>query len=218
MIAKEVKLIGYSKRVDFFNCVTHAVGAAASIAALILMIMKAQGTRQTISAVIYGLSLIAVYSVSAVYHGLKSGEAKRIARLIDHSTVPVLIAGTATPCALITLFKISMPHTVLVLSLAWFCAIFGLVSKVFFFEKLRKVTPAVYIVSCLIMLGSSVPLIGKLNVHAFLGLGDGCVFYLLGALFCALGIKRPALHVVFHVFVMLGSLIHFLVIYQYVIR
>lgn len=217
MVSKEVKLIEYSKRVDFFNCITHAAGAFGGVAALVLMLMKAQGTRHTASAVIYGLSLIAVYTVSAVYHGLKSGEAKRTARLIDHSTVPVLIAGTATPCALITLYELSTPHCVLVLSLAWFCAAFGMVSKIFFFEKLRKITPAVYIVSCLIMLGSAVPLLGKMDIHAFLGLGDGCIFYLLGALFCALGIKNPALHIVFHIFVLLGSFVHFFVIYQYVI-
>lgn len=217
MIAKEVKLIEYSKRVDFFNCATHAAGAIASVAALVLMIMKAQGARHTASAVIYGLSLIAVYTVSAVYHGLKSGEAKRIARLIDHSTVPFLIAGTATPCALITLYNLSKPHSILVLVLAWFCALFGLFSKLFFFEKLKNITPAVYIVSCLIMLFSSVPLLDRMNVHAFLGLGDGCLFYLIGAVFCALGIKRPVMHVVFHVFVLFASVIHFYVIYEFVI-
>lgn len=217
MIAKEVKLIEYSKRVDFFNCATHAVGAVAAVAALVLMIMKAQGARHTVSAVIYGLSLIAVYTVSAVYHGLKSGEAKRIARLIDHSTVPFLIAGTATPCALITLYNISIPHSILVLVLAWFCAIFGMISKIFFFEKLKNVTPIVYIVSCLIMLCSAVPLLDRMNVRAFLGLGDGNIFYLIGAGFCALGIKRPVLHVIFHVFALLASMIHFLVIYEFVI-
>ena len=217
MLAKEVKLIGYSKRVDFFNCITHAAGAIAAVAALVLMVIRAQGARHTASAVIYGLSMIAVYTVSAVYHGLKNGEAKRIARLIDHSTVPFLIAGTATPCALITLFDISRPHSILVLVLAWFCAVFGLVSKIFFFEKLKNVTPFVYIVSCLIMLGSSVPLMDRMNLRAFLGLGDGCIFYLIGAAFCAWGRKKPALHIVFHIFVLFASVIHFYVISEFVI-
>lgn len=217
MIANEVKLIEYSKRVDFFNCATHAVGAAASVVALVLMIMKAQGARHMVSAVVYGLSLVAVYTVSAVYHGLKSGEAKRIARLIDHSTVPFLIAGTATPCALITLYNISIPHSILVLVLAWFCAIFGVVSKTFFFEKLKNITPFVYIVSCLIMICSAVPLLDRMNVRAFLGLGDGNIFYLIGAGFCALGKKRPALHIVFHIFAAFASMIHFWVIYEFVI-
>ena len=115
-----------------------AFAAIAAVAALVLMVIKAQGARHTVSAVIYGLSMIAVYSVSAVYHGLKNGEAKRIARLVDHSTVPFLIAGTATPCALITLYDISRPHSILVLVLAWFCAVFGLISKIFFFERVNK--------------------------------------------------------------------------------
>lgn len=218
MTAKDVKLIGYSKKVDFFNCITHAAGAVGGVAALVLMVLKAhtQGARHTASAVIYGLSIIAVFSVSAVYHGLKNGEAKRIARLVDHSTVPVLIAGTATPCALITLYEISTPHCILVMTLAWFCSLFGMVSKIFFFEKLRKVTPAVYIVSCLIMLCSAVPLLDKMDLHAFLGLGDGCVFYLIGAVFCALGIKKPAFHVIFHIFVVFAAFIHFFVIYHFV--
>ncbi|MBE6772469.1 MAG: hypothetical protein E7547_10055 [Ruminococcaceae bacterium] len=216
MVLNNVKLIEYSKRVDFFNCLTHAVGAAASVAALIFMVLKAEGLRSTASAVIYGVSLIAVYTVSAVYHGLKSGEAKRIARLIDHSTVPVLIAGTATPCAMVTLFDVSVPYSLLVLFLAWFCAVFGAVSKIFFFEKMRKVTVAVYIISCVIMLCSAVPLLDEISNEAFFGLLQGCILYLIGAAFCGLGIKRPALHVVFHVFVMLASLAHFLVIYEFV--
>ena len=216
MIAKEVKLIEYSERVDFFNCITHAAGAIGGIAALVLMVIKAQDARHTASAVIYGLSIIAVFSVSAVYHGLRNGEAKRVARLIDHSTVPMLIAGTATPCALITLYEISNFHSVLVLTLSWFCVIFGLISKLFFFEKLRKITPAVYIVSCLIMLISAVPLMNRMDIRAFLGIGDGCIFYLIGALFCALGIKKPALHVVFHILVAFAAFIHFFVIYHFV--
>ena len=143
MVAEKVRLIEYSERVDFFNCVTHAIGAVLSVIGFAVMVFNADVARKIISALIFGLSLIAVYTVSAVYHGLKNGEAKRMARLIDHSAIPFLIAGTATPCALITLYEISVPHSMAVLLLAWFCAVFGLVSKVFFFEKLRKVTVAV---------------------------------------------------------------------------
>ncbi len=217
MTAKEVKLIEYSKPVDFLNCLTHALAAAAAFVAMFFIVAKAQGPRQTVSVIIYSLSMIAVYSVSAVYHGLKNGEAKRIARLVDHSTVPMLIAGTATPCALITLYEISTFHCILVLVLSWFCVIFGLVSKLFFFEKLKNITPFVYIVSCLIMLISAVPLMNQMDRQAFLGLGDGCIFYLLGALFCAFGIKVHAMHVIFHILVAFASLIHYYVIYQFVI-
>ncbi len=217
MVAKDVRLIEYSERVDFFNCVTHAICAVLSVIGFAVMVFRADGARKIISAVLFGASLISVYTVSAVYHGLKSGEAKRNARLADHSAIPFLIAGTATPCALITLYEISIPHSLAVLILAWFCAAFGLISKLFFFEKLRKVTVAVYIISCFFMVCCAVPLLGEIDADAFYGILLGNAFYLIGAAFCGLGIKRPALHVVFHVFCFLASLTHYLVIFKYVI-
>lgn len=216
MTAKNVKLIEYSERVDFFNCITHALGAFLSVIGFGVMLFKADGARKIISAVLFGASLVAVYTVSAVYHGIKSGDAKRKARLIDHSAIPFLISGTATPCALVTLYEISVPHSLAVLILAWFCTVFGLISKLFFFEKLRKVTVAVYIISCLLMVCCAVPLLGEIDGDAFNGILLGNAFYLAGAVFCGLGIKKPAMHVVFHVFSVLASLTHYLVILEYV--
>lgn len=212
-VSSEVKLIEYSEKVDMGNCLTHAFGAVLAAAAAVMLFLKADGARSIISAMIYGLSLTAVYVASATYHGLKKSEAKRIARLVDHAAIPVLIAGTATPCALITLYEISVFHSVLVFVLAWSCAIFGLVSKLFFFQKLRKITMAVYIISCLVMLVSVVPLLGEIKKEAFGGIVWGNVAYLIGAFFCWLGIKREAMHVVFHIFVLFGSAIHFIIIY-----
>lgn len=214
---KDVKLIEYSKKVDACNCITHAFGAVLSAVGFIMMMIKAEGLRSTVSAVLFGVSLIAVYTVSAVYHGLESGEKKRIARLIDHSAIPFLIAGTASPCALITLYKISVPHSLAVLFLAWFCTLFGLISKLFFFNKLRKITVAVYIISCAAMVCCAIPLLGEINTTAFGGILLGNAFYLIGALFCRIGIKKPAMHVVFHIFCVLASLTHFIVIYNYVL-
>ncbi len=217
MIGKDVELIEYSRGVDFGNCLTHTIAAALSAGALILMAAKAADIRSAVSAVIYGLSLIAVYSVSAVYHGLKSGETKRKARLVDHSTIPVLIAGTATPCALLTLYDLSVSHSLFVLILAWFCAIFGIFSRLFFFEKLKAVTMAIYIVSSLLMMLSVVPLLGQIDSIAFGGFVFGNTFYLIGAIFCGLGKKRPFLHIVFHILVMIGSFSHFYIIYSYML-
>ena len=216
MIGKDVKLIEYSKEVDFGNCITHAAGAVMAAAALVLMAVKAQGTRQMLSAIIYGVSLMAVYTISSVYHGLKSGEMKRRARLADHSAIPILIAGTATPCAMLTLYDLSSAHCILVMVLGWFCAIFGFFSKMFFFEKLKKVTMAVYIVCGAAMLLSVIPLLDRINSMAFGGLVFGNVFYILGAICCGIGVKKPYFHVVFHVLVLIGSFSHFYVIYQYV--
>lgn len=217
MAANKIDLIEYSKKVDLGNCVTHAVGAVLSVPALIMLIMKAEGFRSTVSAAIFGLSLLAVYTVSAIYHGLPRGEAKRVARRIDHSTVPMLIAGTATPCALITLYNISIIHGMAVFTLAWGCTLFGLISKLFFFEKTRAATVAVYIGTSLLMLCSAIPVLGKINGDAFGGLVLGNGFYLIGALFCGIGRKRPVFHVAFHIFALIASAIHFYVIYIFII-
>lgn len=217
MINKDIGLIEYSKRVDAANCATHAVAAALCVPALVLLVLKAQGLRGWISAVVFGLSLVAVYTVSAVYHGLTDEKKKLTARLVDHSTVPMLIAGTATPCALISLYEISVFHALAVLFLGWFSVFFGLVSKLFFFEKTRKATVAVYIISGFLMMSIAIPLLGKLNTDAYGELVFGNALYLIGAFFCWLGKKRPAMHVVFHIFAVLASAVHFWVIYSFVL-
>lgn len=218
MVAKDVKLIEYSKGVDRGNCITHAVGAVLSLAAVVLMIISASGARRIISAVVYGITMLAVYTFSAVYHGLKNGEAKRIARLLDHSAIPLLIAGTTTPCAIVALYDISAFHGIAVLCAAWFCALFGLISKIFFFEKLKSVTMAVYIICCAAMLLSAIPVMDELEKGSFELITAGCVSYIIGAVFCYFGIKHEKLHIVFHLFVLLGSAIHFYAIYTFIIR
>ncbi len=217
MIGQGVKVIEYSKKVDFFNALTHGTGAALSIAAAVVLILKTDNERSFISALIYGLSLVAVYSVSTVYHALPVGEAKRIARLADHSTVPILFAGTATPCALITLCNISFPHGIAVLLLGWGCTAFGIISKIFFFEKSRLITVPVYIVSGIFMLAISATLLNRMDSGAFTYIVLGNVFYVIGAICCGLGIKREWFHVIFHVFVLIASAIHFATIFFFVI-
>lgn len=215
-IGRDVGIVEYSKKVDFFNCLTHGIGAVLSLIALLIMTVKAQGTRAVFSAVVYGVSLLTVYTVSAVYHGLKKGEAKRRARILDHSAVPLLIAGTATPCALITLYEISVPLGLCVFSLGWFCAVFGVVSKLFFFEKLKKLTMAIYIISGVIMLSAAIPVFDKINTGAFGQLVAGGIIYVAGAVLCGLGAKKEVLHIIFHLFVMAASSVHFYAIYTFV--
>ncbi len=216
-MANKVEIIEYSKKVDFLNALTHAIGAVFGVVATVLMAAKAQTSRHIAAGVIFGLSIIAVYIVSAIYHGLPVGEAKRKARLLDHMTVPVLISGTATPCALITLCNVSMLHGISVLCLAWFCTVFGIFSKLFFFEKLKKVTMAVYIGSGIIMLASVIPIIDKINSDAFGYLVAGGIVYVAGSVLCSMGAKKECLHVVFHVMTLIGTAIHFSVIYTFVI-
>ncbi len=216
MVGKDVRLIEYSKGVDTLNYLTHGIGAVLGVFGSIVLIINAEGLRETFSMVVYGLALSAVYMVSTVYHKLKNGEAKRIARIVDHSTIPLLIAGTATPCALITLFEVSKLHGVIVFCLAWICTIFGLFSKIFFFEKLKAVTMGVYITCCTLMLIVAVPLLGKIDIGEFLLILTGCIFYLISVVLLGLGKKNEKFHPIFHVVVLIGSAFHYYVIYNMV--
>jgi hemolysin III len=218
---KDVKLIEYSKPVDALNCITHAIGAALAVMGMVFLVKKSlilSDTVGVISCIIYSISLIAVYAISALYHGLPQGEAKRKARLFDHLAIPLLLAGTSTPCALITLRRVSTPNSILVITIAWFCAIFGIIAKLFFFEKLKAAVMAVYFTGGAIMLLSTVPLLENINKTGFLILVLGCVAYTVGALFCHGGIKRPWMHVIFHIFTVFGSAFHYFAIYAYELK
>ena len=218
---KDVKLIEYSKPVDALNCITHAIGAALAVIGMVFLVKKSlilSDTVGVISCIIYSVSLIAVYAISALYHGLPQGEAKRKARLFDHLAIPLLLAGTSTPCALITLRRVSTPNSILVITIAWFCAIFGIVAKLFFFEKLKVAVMAVYFTGGAIMLLSTVPLLENINKTGFLILVLGCIAYTVGALFCHGGIKRPWMHVIFHIFTVFGSAFHYFAIYAYELK
>ncbi|MBO4893318.1 MAG: hemolysin III family protein [Clostridia bacterium] len=218
-LTRDVSLIEYSEKTDFLNALTHAVAAAGALAGLVLLLLKAVplGVKETVSCVIYAITLIAVYTASTIYHALPQGEKRRKARLFDHLAIPLLLAGTTTPCALISLGRINSVHAYIVFFTAWICAAFGIAAKLFSFEKMKAIVMAVYFTGGTLMLASAFLVVRRLNRTGLALLVIGSVFYCAGALFCRAGIKKPPLHVVFHIFTVLGSLFHFLSIYLYVI-
>lgn len=219
-LTENIGLIEYTKPQEILNCLTHLAGAVFGLAGLCLCLEKVrgEGPRFVVSAAVYCCAFMLVYGTSALYHGLPKGEAKKFFRLFDHIAIPLLLAGTATPCALVTLYKVSPPHGIAVFCTGWFCAIFGVITKLFFFnnEKMKTACMAVYFTGGAAMLLSAVPRLGQIDKTGFMLLCLGCAAYTIGALFCRLGIKRPWLHTVFHVFVLSGSIIHWFVIYNYV--
>ena len=222
MADNKIELIEYTRAQDISFAVSHAAGAAFGVFALVISFVKtgAFGSiTQQISALIYCLSFIAVYGISAVYHALPPGDNKAVARRLDHMAIPLLLAGTATPCALVTLYKLSPAHGIAVFCIGWFCAFFGIITKLFFFnnETLKTVCMAVYFIGGAVMLFSAVPRLGDINKTAFLLLSIGCVLYGAGAIFCRMGIKKPWYHLPFHILVLAGSIFQFFTIYHYVL-
>ena len=217
-----VTLVEYTKAQERANCLTHAAGAvcaAACFAAALLKTIPTGSARRIAAAAVYCTAFFAVYTISAVYHGLPHGDAKRTARRLDHMAIPLLLAGTATPCALISLHRVSPATGTAVFLIAWSCAAFGVVSKLFLFENklFKTLCMVVYFTGGAVMMLLAVPLLGRIDRTAFLLLTAGCLLYAGGAALCRVGMKRPWFHTAFHVLVLAGSLVQFYVVYRYIL-
>jgi hemolysin III len=214
-----ISLADYSKREDKLNCMTHAAGvllAAAVLAVCLGRSLDSGEANKIVSALIYGISMIVLYGASALYHGLPPGKLRKIARVIDYSMIYILIAGTATPSALIGLYEKSRAHALFVFYFAWGCAVLGIAMSVLFFEKTKVLRIILYIGEGVVMFASVYPIVGLINKRALGLLIVGGLIYVAGMIFLRLGRKREYAHTVFHLFVLAGSLTHFYVMAQYI--
>lgn len=205
------------------NGFTHLFGALISCVGLVFMLIKVVsdgGSSAALSgALIFGISLICLYTASSVYH-LVNGTDKVLAflRKIDHSMIFVLIAGTYTPICLLCL---DGTLRIVLLSIIWALAIAGVVFKMFWFNAPRWISTASYIGMGWIALFIFSPLSKTLPFMGFFWLILGGIFYTTGGIMY--GLKKPNIsdkfgfHELFHVFILLGSLSHFILIFNYML-
>lgn len=208
----------YTLGEEIANAVTHGIGAGLAVAALIVMIVKAvvagAHPASLASAIIFGIALILEYLASTLYHAIAVPAAKRVFRIIDHSCIYVLIAGTYTPFCLITLADAGgIPLCIAV----WALAVAGILFEVFMRQRQsRWLTIAVYLVMGWLVLFRLPQLIGALHPTALFLLAAGGVCYTIGAVFYVLK-KIRYMHTVFHVWVLAGSVLQFLAVVLFVI-
>ena len=202
---------------ELFNASSHAVGTLLSIAALIIMIdlSSLAGHPLTIvSSAIYGASLVFMYAASTLYHIAVEPSLKKKLKIVDHSSIYFLIAGTYTPFMLVTL------HGAWGWSLfgvVWGLALIGLVFKLFFTGRFEFISLTMYLLMGWIVLIAIKPLIHHLNFDGLMWLFAGGLFYTLGVVFYATDHKYKFNHFIWHIFVLAGSLYHFFAILFYVI-
>lgn len=200
---------------------SHLVGALLSVAGLILLLYVAITNRdvwQIVSFSIFGASMILLYSASATYHLVNASEkAIRILQKIDHSMIFVLIAGTYTPICL-TLLRGRLGYWLL--ALIWSCAAAGIVMKMFFFDIPRLLYTGVYLIMGWIAVFVIVPLYRAGGPLPLVWLLIGGLMYTAGGIIYA--IKKPDLfpgwlgfHEIFHIFVILGSAAHYVMILRF---
>lgn len=208
----------YTKGEEIMNMVTHIVGGALGIVALVLCVVKSAisgNTTNIVTSVIYGVSLVALYTMSSVYHGLRPGTGKKVMQVIDHCTIYFLIAGTYTPLVLGVIADKS-PYVGWGLFLfEWILTALAVALTAIDLKKY-----AVFSMICYIGMGWGIIPFAKLVNEAlthtgFLLLLTGGISYTIGAILYGLGSKLRWMHSVFHIFVVIGSLLHFLAIYLY---
>lgn len=199
---------------EIANAISHGIGAGLSVAALVLVIVKACMTSSAIgvvSASIYGASLVILYLFSCLYHSLAKTRAYHLFRVFDHCSIFILILGTYAPIAL---WGIGGSTGWVIFSINLACTVLGIVFNSINLEKWRKVSVVLYVVMGWIIVFSfkSVAVYGK---DALLYLVLGGILYTLGIIFYALN-KVKYFHFVWHLFVLGGSILHFFFIYLYV--
>ncbi len=205
------------------NTLTHLLGAILSGVALIYMMYQSiiSGNPYKIAgATTFGISLILLYTASTVYHWTFSSEKLyTILRKIDHSMIYLLIAGTYTPICLVTL-KGKLGWTLF--ALIWSLAISGIIMKIFWLNAPRWLYTAFYVILGWLAIFFIGPIYRALPFNGFVWLFSGGVLYTLGALIYATKLplfkfKYLGFHEIFHIFILLGSLSHFIMVSKYVL-
>lgn len=199
-----------------FNIISHGFGFALSIPGLFLLISKAiqfGELTHLVSFSIFGASMILLYAASTFYHSAKSEKWRYRLNILDHASIYVLIAGTYTPFALVTLDGILGWS---IFGLVWAMALTGVVLKLFYTGRYNSLSTIMYVVMGWIIVFAVKPLLDNLDPAGFLWLLAGGISYTIGAVIFSFE-KIKFNHAIFHIFVLFGSFCHFLSIYYYVL-
>ncbi len=198
----------YTLGEEIFNSVSHGVGAALSIAGMVVLIVAAAihtNAWGIVSSCIYGASLIILYTMSTLYHSFTNKKAKAFFRIMDHNTIFLLIAGTYTP---ITLYYLGGVTGWVLFSIVWVAAIFGIVMNSINLEKSRIPSIFCYVAMGWVIIFAIKPLMQSMSIISLVFLIIGGAFYTLGIIFYAIK-KVKYFHSVWHLFTIAGSVFHY---------
>ena len=197
------------------NVWTHFIGLILSLVALTVLVVKSSlfgNVWQIVSFSIYGGSMILLYLASTLYHNSKTPKIRARLNVFDHAAIYVLIAGTYTPFTLVTLNGVV---GWVLFGVTWGVAVLGIILKLFYFGKYDKLSTIMYVFMGWLALFAIKPLIENLSIEGLIWLLIGGIFYTIGAVLYSIN-KLHFNHAIFHVFVLLGSISHFVSIFFYV--
>ena len=212
-----VALPRYSLGEELISSISHGVGAALAVAALVLCIVTGAMHRDpwaVVSGSVYGATLIILYTMSTLYHAFPLGRAKRVFRVIDHCSVFLLIAGTYTPFTLVTLRG---PVGWVLFGVVWGAAALGIVMSAIDLQRFRIASMVSYLAAGWVIIFAFRPLLQAMQTPGIVLLLTGGVAYTVGAGIYLVGKKVKYMHSLWHFFVLAGSILHFFSILLYVL-
>jgi len=203
-----------TKLEEQLNTFSHAIGAVFGIVGLIILVSKQVNAPWSLfSVLVYGLSIIVLFSASALYHAAKTEKRKHYFRIVDHISIYLLIAGTYTPVLLLTL---SDSKGWLLFYTVWGIAAFGVFLKLFFTGRFEVFSTLLYLVMGWLIVFDFSVLAERMHTNGLLFLFAGGLFYTVGIVFYAIN-KIPYNHVIWHVFVLAGAISHYFMILWFVV-
>ena len=217
----ERSLPTYTKGEEIFNMVSHIVGAALGIVVIVLCSIFAgihKNPYGVTSGIIFGISMILLYTTSSIYHGLKPNTtSKKVFQILDHCAIFILIAGSYTPFALCTLRQYNTALGWSIFGVIWGFAVLGITLNAIDLKKYKVFSMICYLVMgwCIIIKINILPKL--LGINGVILLVAGGIIYTIGAICYGLGKKRKYIHSVFHLCIFFANLLHFLCVLLYVI-
>lgn len=217
------KVRPYTLGEEIANSVIHGIGVVLSIVAITLLMVFAGWSRNTwavASGIVYGVSLVLEYTASTLYHSFPQPNVKHIFKILDHCGIYLLIAGSYTPFMLVTLRDVPAgPFQHLGLwffGLVWALAIIGISTEAFWTYRPRWLSAAVYLGMGWLVIFTIKPLMASIETTGLALLIAGGLCYTVGTVFYVLK-KVRYMHAIWHVWVLMGSICHFLAVLLYVI-
>lgn len=210
----------YTKGEEIFNMTSHIVGAALGIVALVLCVVFAAVHHNgygVISSVIYGTTMIILYTMSSIYHGLKPNmKSKKVMQVLDHCSIFLLIAGSYTPFCLVTFRGYNQVLGWTIFGIIWAMAVIGIILNSIDIKKFKIFSMICYLGMgwCIIFTANLLPKL--LGIPGVVLLVAGGIAYSVGAILYGVGKKKKYMHSIFHLFILLGSILHFFCILLYI--
>jgi len=216
---KDRVLPNYTLGEELCNSISHGLGVAMGVVILVLCVLRSVEHRDVwgiVGSSIYGASMILLYTMSSVYHGLRPCLGKKVMQVIDHCTIYFLIGGTYTPIVLAGLRRYNPVTAWVLFGVVWSLAIVATVFTAIDLKKYKRLSMLCYLGTGWAVMFAIKEVLIVLGPGFYWILGGG-IAYTIGAILYAAGKKHRYMHSLFHVFVLAGSLLQFFGIYEYIL-